>query len=191
MARSVSSVVKIGGAVLANAGHFGAVVEAVSAAAGEHALVVVPGGGPFADVVRAVGRDVGLPNDAAHWMAVLGMDQYAHLLAARLPRAALVAEPGEIAGALADGALPVLAPFRWLRRCDPLPHSWDVTSDSIAAWIAGELCARTLVLIKPAGANGESAVDAHFTRALPDHVAHTVLPADRVATLGSLLRGRG
>src|SRR2546427_3560943 len=36
----------------------------------------------------------------------------------------------EIAAALAAGRIPVLAPFRWLRTADPLPHSWDVTSDS-------------------------------------------------------------
>ena len=38
----------------------------------------------------------------------------------------------------AAGRVPVLAPSAWLRAADPLPHSWDVTSDSIAAWIAGQ-----------------------------------------------------
>jgi aspartokinase-like uncharacterized kinase len=41
-----------------------------------------------------------------------------------------------------------LLPFDWLRRADPLPHSWDVTSDSIAAWFARALRARRLMLVK-------------------------------------------
>ncbi len=43
----------------------------------------------------------------------------------------------------------------------PLPQSWDVSSDTIAAWIAGQLKAESLVLLKsaslPAGATREVA----------------------------------
>ena len=54
------------------------------------------------------------------------------------------------------GRVPVLAPSRWLREADPLPHSWDVTSDSIAAWVAGQAGASTLVLVKAAGRHRRS-----------------------------------
>src|SRR2546430_14261392 len=57
--------------------------------------------------------------DAAHWMAVLGMDQYAHALTARLPGAVLVEQQAEIAAARQAGRLPVLAPYRWVRAADP------------------------------------------------------------------------
>ena len=40
----------------------------------------------------------------------------------------------------------VLLPYCVLRIHDPLPHTWDVTSDTIAAWIAGILGAELLVL---------------------------------------------
>ena len=36
------------------------------------------------------------------------------------------------------------------KQASPLPHSWDVTSDTIAAWIAGQLKAQSLVLLKSA-----------------------------------------
>src|SRR5262249_38910978 len=49
---------------------------------------------------------------------------------------------------LASGRLNVLAPSAWLLRADPLPHSWDVTSDSIAAWVARALRVRRLILVK-------------------------------------------
>ena len=68
--------------------------------------------------------------------------------------------------ALDAGRVPVLAPSQWLREADPLPHSWDVTSDSIAAWVAGAVGARELVLVKPAGAAGADTVDPYFSRVL-------------------------
>jgi aspartokinase-like uncharacterized kinase len=83
----VETVVKLGGGVLAHAEHFDAVLTTIATASRERRLLVVPGGGPFADAVREVDRKLGLGDDAAHWMAVLAMDQYAHLVAARLTAA--------------------------------------------------------------------------------------------------------
>jgi hypothetical protein len=82
----------------------------------------------------------------------------------------------------------VLAPSRWLRDTDPLPHAWDVTSDSIAAWVAGQLGARHLVLVKPPGAAGAGVVDAYFSRALSPHVTPLIVPADQGAVLAAALR---
>jgi len=192
MTALVDTVVKLGGGVLAHLNHFDAALTAIAAAAGERRLLVVPGGGPFADVIREVDRRLGLSDDAAHWMAVLAMDQYAHVLAARLAGGVLITQPSEIVAARAatpGGQIPVLAPSRWLGEADPLPHTWDVTSDSIAAWVAGRVGARHLVLIKPAGAAGVDLVDAYFPRALPAHVRPAIVRADDAAALHSALRG--
>jgi aspartokinase-like uncharacterized kinase len=189
---TVDIVVKLGGGVLAHAEHFDAALAAIGVAARKRRLLVVPGGGPFADAVREVDRRLRLPDDAAHWMAVLAMDQHAYLVAARLAGGVLVAEPREIAAALGagpKGQVPVLAPYRWLRETDPLPHAWTVTSDSIAAWVAGRVGARRLVLVKPAGAAGNELVDAYFPRALPAHVTPLIVPADQVDALRSALGG--
>ena len=76
------------------------------------------------------------------------MDQHAHLLAGLLPSAVLATDPPTVQQAVAAGRVALLAPFAWLRAMDPLPHGWHVTSDSIAAWVAGQLGARRLVLLK-------------------------------------------
>jgi aspartokinase-like uncharacterized kinase len=81
-------------------------------------------------------------------MAMLGMEQYAHVLAERIP-APLVEEPGAIPSALDGSGVAVLAPYRWMRAADVLPHTWDATSDSVAAFVAGALDAERLVLVKP------------------------------------------
>ena len=186
---SVDLVIKLGGGVLPHIEQFAAVLAAIGDAARQRQLLVVPGGGPFADTVRDVHRYHALPDSAAHWMAVLAMDQYAHLIASRLRAGVVVASVEEIDEALATSQLPVLAPSRWLRQADPLPHSWDVTSDSIAAWVAGRVGAPRLVLIKPPGAAGEGLVDPFCAKALPQEVAAVVLPADTVAGSRALLMG--
>lgn len=180
--------VKVGGALLAHADRLDAVLHEVAAASRTVGILVVPGGGPFADAVREVDARVGLPADVAHWMAVLAMDQYAHLLASRLPGGALVADPAACVALPGTGRTPVLAPYRWLRTADPLPHSWDVTSDSIAAWVAGAVGARRLLLVKPPGAREGTRVDPSFASVLPAHVVAECVTADEIAALQVALR---
>ena len=183
----VDAVVKLGGALLGHPGHLEAVLAAIAAAARKRRLLVVPGGGPFADAVREVDRRFRLSDDAAHWMAVLAMDQYAQLVAARLAAGVVAAEPAEIAAALDAHRIPVLAPYRWMRTADPLPHSWSVTSDSIAAWVTGQVGAAHLVLVKPPQAHGNEIVDSYFARALPASVTATIVAADQMEALDRAL----
>jgi uncharacterized hydantoinase/oxoprolinase family protein/aspartokinase-like uncharacterized kinase len=178
----VDTVIKLGGGLLAHPDDFGRALEELAQIARRERVVIVPGGGPFADAVRAVGRTTRLSDDAAHWMAILGMDQYAHLVVSRLSKGVLVTSAGDITAALLGARIPVLAPFDWLRQRDPLPHSWDVTSDSIAAWLAGELRASRLLLLKPPGARG-AIVDAHFASAVPQGVEVTIVPADELSSI--------
>jgi len=203
-ATEIDVVVKFGGGILAHTDAFAGALRAIGEAAAVRRLLIVPGGGPFADAVRDVARRVPISNDAAHWMAILGMDQYAHLIAARLSAATVIDDRSQIAGAFAAGRVPVLAPYRWMRAADPLPHSWNVTSDSIAAWMCGVVGARRLVLVKPAGvlAGGSCSglidssdpsfrdlVDVHFDGALPGHIGATIVAADHPDRLVAALRG--
>lgn len=196
----IDTVIKFGGGVLTWREWFETTLVTIAGAAG-HSVLVVPGGGPFAEMVRTVTARWQLPDHVAHWMAVLAMDQYAHLLASRLARGVVVATGPDIAGAVESGSVPVLAPYRWFRECDPLPRTWEVTSDSIAAWIAGAVGARVLILIKPPGTDVglarsgdrsrpgvqsddvDRVVDGYFARALPVGVAPVIVPADQQHTL--------
>ena len=189
--RVVDAVVKIGGGLLDRSGAFERVAGAVAACGAGRPFLVVPGGGPFADVVREQCRQRQIDADTAHWMAILGMDQYAHVLAWRIPGAALVARERDIPAALAAGRIPVLAPYTWLRAADPLPHSWDVTSDSIAAWLAGALGAARLILVKPIAGDPGKLADPYFPRALPPGVECQVVAPDDLAALHRALGDGG
>lgn len=181
------TVIKIGGGLGAIPGALELVCGAVGEASKAHSLVVVPGGGPFAEAVRAFDSTTGLSAGAAHWMAILAMDQYAHVLADRISQAVLVEEPGVLAESVGHGRAVVLAPSRWMRAADVLPHTWEVTSDSIAAFVAGALDAACLVLIKPA-ASGDP-LDSYFASALPADMPYFVLSWDRIAELSSIISG--
>jgi len=81
-------------------------------------------------------------------MAILGMDMYGLALADLISNAVAVGSLEEVEKLLDAGRLPVFLPSRLMFEEDPLENSWDVTSDSIAAYIAGKLKAQKLLLIK-------------------------------------------
>jgi aspartokinase-like uncharacterized kinase len=178
------TVVKIGGGLTRIPGALDRVCRQIGQIGETHPLVVVPGGGPFADVVRVFDAQGGLSADAAHWMAILAMDQYAHVLVERIPSAELVDEPGCVS-AVGPGKVAVLAPFRWMRAADVLPHTWGVTSDSIAAFIAGALGATRLVLVKPA--DQDPASDPYFKTALPAGITCLIMEWRAIEELGTRL----
>ncbi len=125
---SAPIVVKLGGSLLPH------LADLVPLLASSRPLLVIPGGGPFADEVRLSSTD----GDTAHWMAIAAMDQYGWLIASHgLPVTARISVPHRPA---------VLLPYCSTRKIDPLPHSWDVTSDSVAAWVARTLNLELLVL---------------------------------------------
>lgn len=182
------SVIKIGGGLAAVPGALDRVCRAVGASGCDHRILVVPGGGLFADTVREFDRAVGVSRDAAHWMAILAMDQYAHVLADRIHGAVLIEEPGALLQAMTSSGVAVLAPSRWMRSADVLPHTWEVTSDSIAAFVAGALDAARLILIKPATELSDP-LDPYFATTLPAGMPYSILGWDRMDELVTRLTG--
>jgi 5-(aminomethyl)-3-furanmethanol phosphate kinase len=198
------AVLKVGGSLWRRPNRIRRLMATLVTLAPPHTLVVVPGGGTFADRVRRTDHRFTLDPSSSHWMAILAMDQSAYLLRHLAPRALLIRNPQEIG----VGRLNVLAPSAWLLRADPLPHSWRVTSDSISAWVARALRARLLILLKSvdgvpaaAPANGGPArirarvtgrrlgevVDEHFTRALNAHLACWIVNGARPERIATLL----
>ena len=110
------------------------------------ARIVVPGGGPFADAVRALQPALAIGDLAAHRMAILAMQQFGLALQAIEPRLALAETEAELRAAKAA----VWLPWRLAGLEPAIEASWDVTSDSLACWLAIRLGATDLVLMKSA-----------------------------------------
>jgi aspartokinase-like uncharacterized kinase len=148
-------VLKIGGSLLDWTGLPARLSEAC-AARGDPPLIVLVGGGRVADVVRDLDRVHGLGPEPAHHLALRALDLTAQVLAALLPPGLdVVDHPEQCAAVWERSRVPVLAPRRFLddierRGADPLPHTWDVTTDSIAARVAVHLGASELALWKSA-----------------------------------------
>jgi aspartokinase-like uncharacterized kinase len=138
-------VVKIGGGLLRERGLDGLrqACAHVLELSRERPVLVVPGGGPFADAVRALDAEVGLADDAAHALALGAMDQLGALLAPLLPGA----EP--LAGLAAPRRLGLLAAARAFAGRPEIPESWAVTSDSLAVLAAAAVGGEEAVLLKP------------------------------------------
>jgi len=142
---SEPTVVKLGGS-FAFSPHLRGWIRAIAACAGR--IVIVPGGGPFADAIRAAQAPMGFDDRAAHRMGLLAMEQYGCAIASLHERLSLADSLELIYQELADGRVPVWLPGQMALSDAAIPRSWDVTSDSLAAWLAGKIGAERLVLVK-------------------------------------------
>jgi 5-(aminomethyl)-3-furanmethanol phosphate kinase len=111
-------------------------------------LLVVPGGGQFADSVRAAQAQHQLSEPAAHHMALLSMQMMAVALADCAPGYIMAESALQFETAWSEGRTPVWAPVSMALAAADIPQTWSVTSDSLAAWVAAEIEAARLVLVK-------------------------------------------
>jgi aspartokinase-like uncharacterized kinase len=138
-------VVKLGGSVV-RSGELDAWLEVIGAA--KKQIVIVPGGGALADEVRGLQRDLGFGDRSAHRMALLAMDQLALALSGLRPGFEVGDTEENLRHALVSGHVAVWAPYRLVANRTDIPESWNVTSDSLALWLACRLHAPRLILIK-------------------------------------------
>jgi 5-(aminomethyl)-3-furanmethanol phosphate kinase len=136
----VLTVVKVGGGLGDNA--LPGLCTALGALGERHPLIVVPGGAGFADAVRDADRRFELRAATSHRMAILGMEQFGWLLGDLIPGAVRCSDLAHVRAGGTTVLLPAALPL------DSLPASWEVTSDSIAAWAAEQVGAGRLVLVK-------------------------------------------
>ena len=118
-------------------------------------IIIVPGGGVFADAVRDAQKLSKISDACAHKLAVLAMDQFGLLLANMNPELAVARTEMEIDERIWQHRCIIWLPSQMVLADDSIPKSWEVTSDSIAAWLAEKVNAQQLVLVKsdkPAGA---------------------------------------
>jgi dihydroneopterin aldolase len=139
------TVVKLGGSFAHYPG-LSDIVRALESGAGR--TVIVPGGGPFADSVRREQKRIGFDDRAAHRMALLAMAEFGHALSSLSPALETAANFAAIRRALSDARAPVWLPLDLLHGRADLPESWDLTSDSLALWLAARLKAGRIIFLK-------------------------------------------
>ena len=182
-------VVKVGGS-LAETGRLAQVLRAITEA--KRAVVVVPGGGEFANKVRDLQNALKFDDASAHRLAILGMHQMAEIYFSLVPRFAPADSLEGLARVAATGQIPVWLPWQMCQSDTDIPADWTITSDGLAARLAERMGGAPLVLLKsvdvPAGSSAQSlAEEGIVDAAFPAIVARAKLdwriigPADDAA----------
>ncbi len=113
-------------------------------------VMIVPGGGKFADQVRVAQKTWFISDQNAHDMALLAMQQMALLFQGIEQELGVINDINAIPGQLKRQSKLIWSPdYRQLQDLG-LDVGWDVSSDSLAAWLAHKLKADALVLVKSA-----------------------------------------
>ena len=163
-------VVKVGGS-LAETGRLKGALQTIAAAS--RPVVVVPGGGQFADKVRDLQNVLRFDDNAAHRLAMLGMHQMAEFFFKLESRLAPADSLDGIARVIATGLIPVWLPLQMCQDDRDIPRDWTITSDGLAARLAERLGGAQLVLLKSV----DVAADATAMGLAEDGVVDQAFPA--------------
>ena len=141
-------VVKLGGSLLGHPELKGWL--SLLASQGDGRVIIVPGGGVFADAVRTAQPAGGFDDATAHQMALLAMEQYGLVMKSLQPELVTASSELEIAERSWQHRAILWRPSQMVLADESIPQRWDVTSDSLAAWLANKMGADRLVLVKHA-----------------------------------------
>jgi len=201
-------VIKVGGS-LGRGDRLPELCRRLSHLGGKNKILIVPGGGAYADLVREDYQKYRMGEKIAHYMAILAMDQYGLLLHHLSEGSAVIRDP-RLFLKEKDAGIFIWTPSCYLADNDIFPYSWEVTSDSIAARAASLAGADLLVLLKnrdgifssdplsdpgsrliPGVARSDlgkyRAVDGFFARYLPEAVRCWIINGNRPERLEQLL----
>ena len=141
------TIIKLGGSLMRSS-ELSAWLISIESLSENSDVIIVPGGGEFADSVRSLQNTHGFDDHTAHRMALLAMCQYGHLLAGMNPKLHPVEDIDAILSSLGKNIPLLWLPMALIDDDTEICASWDFTSDSIALWLATKLLATKLVLVK-------------------------------------------
>jgi len=165
-----------------------------------HALIIVPGGGTFADTVRRSQKRWRFSDEIAHHMALLAMDQNALLLSALDSRLKPFVNLQRMEKLLAVRKVPVWQPSQMVLAATGIQQDWTMTSDSLSAWLAKKLSVKGLLLVKSCHVSSAQVTATKLSRegivdqAFPTMVAESnyqirVIQRENYSQLNHLLAG--
>lgn len=111
-------------------------------------VIIVPGGGLFADQVRTLQQQWQFGNNAAHQMAILAMQQMALAFNALKPEFTMTCSITQFHEQTNNNGVTIWSPIVSELDAAGIPSNWDITSDSLSAWLAKTLNVDQLILVK-------------------------------------------
>jgi hypothetical protein len=116
-----------------------------------NSIFIIPGGGSYANFIRGVEQNINLNNTIAHWEAIYAMEFNAKNILNSHKEINSIYHPNDFLKTQLENKksnIFVFFPFDYLYQQDQLPHSWNVTSDSITVFIAHKIKVKQCFLIK-------------------------------------------
>lgn len=178
---SIKQVVKIGGSLFPNYA-----IDLANRLENTNSLIVL-GGGEFANLIRKYDSEINFSDKTNHWTAIDCMDIIAKLVNDKVESAKLAYSIDEAIAISDEGFTPIFAVSKFLRDDDFFGCSWDVTSDSIAAYISHLLNANLLIVTnvngiytqepKEPGSTFISKIDAKTMLNFPESSVDVMLPS--------------
>lgn len=170
-------VVKVGGS-LAETGRLKPILKLI--ANSKRPVVVVPGGGQFADKVRDLQNAIRFDDAAAHRLAMLGMHQMAEVYFTLEERLAPADSLDGIARVLATGLIPVWLPLQMCQDDREIPANWSISSDGLAARLAERMGGADLYLLKSIDVLGEASIEELTEAGVVDPAFHGIVARARL-----------
>lgn len=146
------TLVKLGGSLLTSP-QLREIVREIPSLIPDRSLIFTVGGGEIVDAVRRFDEHHQLGEEISHWLALEAVGVNEQLLLNLFPDWQLVRSQSQLNMAESSGKTPLICTncfFKWAERefTPRLSHTWNTTSDSIAAWFAEITDAEQLVLAK-------------------------------------------
>ena len=148
-------------------------------------VLLIPGGGPTADVIRQLDQRHHLGEETSHWLALHALALNARFLEKILSSSQVVEDLDAAGSCWLRGITPILDMYQFARgdeaRADHLPHTWQVTSDSLAARVALVAQATKLILLKSKDAPSEDWLQAAKVGYVDEQFAKVIEKASTTA----------
>ena len=177
----IKQVVKIGGSLFPNYA-----IDLAKKLKNTNSCIVL-GGGEFANLIRKYDDEQHFSEEINHWAAIDCMDILSKLVDDKVDSTKLAYSIDDINQISAEGFTPIFIVSKFLRDEDPFECSWDVTSDSIAAYVAHLLNANLLIVTnvngiytqepKESGSTFISKIDAKTLLTFPETSVDVMLPS--------------
>lgn len=147
--KHTTSIFKIGGKILEDFENLNSTISQLTQIFNEsliQKIILIPGGGSLANFIRKVYNELKFTEELAHWMGIISMNYNGLELSKKFPKLEVIEDFDKLKKI--SKSFCIFLPYQFLKENDKLPHSWDVTSDSITLFLAKELGLHECFLIK-------------------------------------------
>lgn len=143
------AIFKVGGSILEHPKYLKNTISQIQLLVQEkliQTVIIISGGGSYANFIRDLDKQLEIGSTIAHWMAIYAMDYNGTKIWQQYPSIKLTNNFEELKKK--DYQISIFLPLNYLKELDPLPHSWDVTSDAITLFLTHKLQLEQSFLIK-------------------------------------------